>query len=138
MLAGADPVMAANGTVTGTANSLSLALAQAHASRFVTAALAAVDAAIAAEQAAASPDATAIAAMEDQKVAIVAAWNDEQAPWLQDMAAAIISHITTYAEVSTVITSAGGGGLQRLPDPPDALAGTLAPSSDVNLEGTIA
>jgi hypothetical protein len=130
MLAGADPVMDAAGAVTGTANSLALGLGQAHAARFVAPALTAIDAEVTALRLDSD-------AADDQKAAIVEAWNDQQAPWLQDMAAAIISHITTYAAVTTIIDSALGGGLQRLPDPPDALAGTLAPSSDVNLEGTI-
>ena len=129
-LAGADPVMDAAGAVTGTANSLALGLGQAHAARFVVPALALIDAEVTALRLDSD-------AGDDQKAAIVEAWNDQQAPWLQDMAAAIISHITTYAATNTPITTSRGG-LQKLPDPPVAGAGTIAPDSDVNLAGTIA
>lgn len=130
MLAGANPAMAANGTVTGTANSLALALGQAHGARFITPALTL----IAAEVTAGRLDSDAA---DEQKAAIVDAWNDLQAPWLQDMADVIISHVTTYAVTTTTI-STSRSGLQTLPDPPDAGAGTAAPDSDVNLTGTIA
>lgn len=131
MLAGADPVMAANGTVTGTANSLSLAMGQAHAARFIAPALAAIDAAVVAGLDADAGD--------DQKAAIVAAWNDEQAPWLQDLAEAIISHITTYAEVdvtSELTIQSTDGGLQRLPDSP--FDETIGPLTNVTLPVTTA
>jgi hypothetical protein len=138
MLAGADPVMAANGTVTGTANSLALALGQANAARFVVPALAAIDAVIAA----APPDgvagnADAIAALEDQKQAVVDAWNESQAPWLQDMAAVIITHITTYAEVDveTETFVKTTDEIQRIPSSIVAGEPTDGPLTQKLLEG---
>lgn len=132
MLAGANPAMAANGTVTGTANSLALALGQAHGARFITPALAL----IAAEVTAGRLDSDAA---DEQKAAIVDAWNDLQAPWLQDMADAIISHITTHADIElTISATSGGAGLQRVPDPADPGEPTDAPEFDVTMPCTIA
>jgi hypothetical protein len=125
LIPGAVLTMNSAGVVSGTDPSMALARGLVHAEHFVAPALVALDAAIAAEEGAASPDAAAIAALEDQKLAIVAAWNDAQAPYLLADAAAICEHVATNLRM----TFTDAVRVQRIPDPATAFAFCEGPNA---------
>jgi len=132
LIPGTTLTMSTLGVVTGTASSMALARGQANALYTVAPSFAAIDAAIAAEEAKDSPDADAIAALEDQKLAVVDAWNEMQAPIIIADSAAICAHI--LANLRITLTSEHDG-MQRVPEDLTAYTYCAAPNPDFILEG---
>jgi hypothetical protein len=101
------------GVVSGTLGSMALARGQANALYTVAPALAAIDAAIAAPP----PDgvagnADAIDALEEQKQAVVDAWNVLWAPLILADTDAICQHLIDNANIRVTVPTIGGGSLQ--------------------------
>jgi hypothetical protein len=55
-------------------------------------------------------------------------------PFCEGLAAAIVNH---FKDNGLIVVSVSAGGLQRTPSPNDPNTATLAPSSPVELSGTI-
>jgi hypothetical protein len=71
-----------------------------------------------------------------RRVGVIVAVKNGITSLLQAIAAGIVAEITTNAEVAVTVGT-GDAGLQRLPNPPDAGAATVAPAAPVELTGTI-
>lgn len=71
-----------------------------------------------------------------RRVAMIVLVKSKMVALFGGIANAIVTEITTNAEV-TVTVGANDAGLQRLPDPPDAGAATVAPAAPVTLTGRV-
>jgi hypothetical protein len=71
-----------------------------------------------------------------RRISVIVAVKQGIASLLQAIADGVVAEITSNAEVTVTVT-ANDAGLQRLPDPPEAGAATVAPATPVDLAGTI-